>query len=227
MASGSEARRQRKWLREVLRPLRGAFRELMTATLFINLLALAVPVFVLQVYDRVVFFAGLSTLRGLVIGVGVALLFDFLLRQARSRMLQRAALHIDVELGRRLFDKIMSMPLRVLEGKPASHWQSLYRDIETVRNAFSGASAVLLADLPFAILFVGFITVIATPIAWLFLIIVPIFFLLAWGSGRTLSAANARERNAGLSRVQLVGEITAGRATIKALALDRTLRPVW
>jgi ATP-binding cassette subfamily C protein LapB len=227
MAFRSEARWQRKWLREILRPLRGAFRELLTATFFINLLALAVPVFVLQVYDRVVFFAGLSTLRGLVIGIAVALVFDFILRQARSRMLQRAALHIDVELGRRLFDKTMALPLRVLEGKPASHWQSLFRDIETVRNAFSGASAVLLADLPFAILFVAFITVIATPIAWLFLVIVPVFLLLAWGSGRTLSAASARERNAGLGRDHLVGELTAGRATIKALALKESLRPVW
>ncbi len=227
MASGSESRRQRKWLREVLRPLRGAFRELLTTTFFINLLALAVPVFVLQVYDRVVFFAGLSTLRALVIGVSVALVFDFILRQARSRMLQRAALHIDVELGRRLFDKLMALPLRALEGKPASHWQSLFRDIETVRNAFSGASAVLLADLPFAILFVAFIIVIATPIAWLFLVIVPVFFLLAWASGRTLSAASAKERSAGLGRDQLVGELTAGRATIKALALEDSLRPVW
>lgn len=103
----------------LLKPVRGRFREAFLISLFVNLLALAVPIFILQVYDRVVFHHGLSTLFALLIGVVVALLFDLALRQARSRMLQRVALGIDVALGRRLYDKLAALPLRTLESRPA------------------------------------------------------------------------------------------------------------
>lgn len=219
--------RPHKWLRPVLKPLRPAFREVLAMSLFVNLLALATPVFVLQVYDRVVFFAGLTTLQGLVIGMAIALLFDFVLRQARSRMLQRVALRIDVEVGRKLFDKLFALPLRELESKPSAYWQALFRDIEVVRNVFSGASAVLLTDLPFAVLFVSFIFVIALPIAWLLIIVLPLFLLLAWRSAAVLGAASAEERSAGFARDALVAEMIAGRATAKALALGDSLRPAW
>ncbi len=86
-----QAPRSNAWLKPILKPLRPAFREVVLISLFINILALALPVFILQVYDRVVFYQGLNTLYALVIGVVIAIAFDFLLRQARARMLQRAS----------------------------------------------------------------------------------------------------------------------------------------
>ena len=68
---------------------------------------------------------GISTLYGLLIGVLAALVFDFIIRQARSRMLQRVALRIDVTLGRSLYDKISALPLRTLESRPSSFWQTV------------------------------------------------------------------------------------------------------
>ena len=70
------------------------------------------------------------------------------------------ALRIDVLVGQRLFDKLMGLPLHMLESKPANRWQSLFRDVDVVRNTFSGASALLVADLLFAIVFFGVILVI-------------------------------------------------------------------
>src|SRR4051812_31855297 len=82
------------WLRDLTAPLTPMFKEVLAASLFINLLAIGVPVFVLQVYDRVIFHAGLSTLEGLVIGILVIVAFDFFLRRARARILQSVALRI-------------------------------------------------------------------------------------------------------------------------------------
>ncbi len=196
-------------------------------SLFVNLLALAVPVFVLQVYDRVVFHGGLSTLQGLVVGMAGVLVFDFVLRQARARILQRVALRIDVEVGRALFEKVVALPLRILESRSAAHWQSLFRDVDVVRNTLSGASAVLLADLPFAVLFLGLVFVIAPAIAWILLVMLPIFVIVAWRSGRVMTEANQRERETSLSRDALISEMIAGRTTVKSLGLERAIRPVW
>ncbi len=207
--------------------MKPVFREVLTMSLFVNIMALAVPIFVLQVYDRVIFSAGISTLQGLVMGVVLVLVFDYILRQARSRVMQTVALRVDVLVGRQLFDKVTSLPLNMLESKPANYWQSLFRDVDVVRNTLSGGSAILVADLPFAVVFLGLAFVIAQPIAWVLLIMVPIFTLVAWRSGRIMAAANKQERDSTLSRDGMIAEMIAGRTTIKALALDKAMRSVW
>jgi ATP-binding cassette subfamily C protein LapB len=217
----------RSWIWTFLKPVWPTFREVLAVSLFVNVLAIAVPVFVLQVYDRVVFHAGMSTLQGLAIGMAVVLVFDFILRQARSRILQTVALRVDVGVGRMLFDKIMSLPLAVLERRPAAYWQALFRDVDTVRNTLSGATALLITDLPFALLFLAVAFVIATPVAWVLLIFGLLFMVVAWRSGAVMTAASATERESGLARDGLIAEIIAGRTTIKALALDRAVRPLW
>ncbi len=220
-------RSSRNWIRPFLASLAPTFREVLVISLFINILALAVPVFVLQVYDRVVFQGGLSTLQGLVIGMGIVIVFDYVLRQGRARIMQTVAARSDVIVGRRLFDKLMSLPLASLESQPAASWHVLFRDVDVVRNTLSGASAILLADLPFAILFLGLTFVIAAPIAWILLLALPLFLLVAWRSGTVMAAAGRAERETSLARERLVADIVAGRTTIKALALGRSMQPLW
>jgi len=217
----------RVWLKPILKQLSPIFREVFVMSAFVNLLALATPVFTMQVYDRVVGTGGLSTLWGLVIGMTLVVLFDLSLKQARSRIMQTVALRVDVIVGRYLFDKLMSLPLHMLEGKPASYWQALFRDVDTIRNTLSGASAILLCDLPFVIMFIALISVIATPIAWVLLIILPLFMFVAWRSSGVMSQANQAERESTQSRDALIAELIQGRTTIKALALDRSMRPLW
>ena len=203
------------------------FREVLVMSLFVNLLALAVPVFTLQVYDRVVFHGGEATLYGLLVGMGIVLVFDYVLRQTRTRIMQTVALQVDVQVGRKLFGKVMALPLQALESQPSSHWQTLFRDVDVVRNTLSEATAILCADLPFAFLFLGLIFVIAAPIAPILLIILPVFVFVAWRSGAVMADANRAERETTQTRDGLIAEMIAGRSTIKALALDRAMRPLW
>ncbi|EPY00949.1 peptidase domain-containing ABC transporter [Magnetospirillum fulvum] len=215
------------WLKPILDPLRSVMRELLIASLFINLMALAVPIFVMQVYDRVIGHNGLSTLAGLTIGVALLLAFDWIIRTSRGRILQTMALRIDVDVGTRLFDKITRLPLRTLESRPTSFWQTLFRDVDTLRNTVSGATAILLTDLPFVFIFLGVIFVIGQPLALVFVLLLAAFAILAWASGRSVSEASGQEKNAQAGRDALVAEIIAGRATVKAVALDGALRPLW
>jgi ABC-type bacteriocin/lantibiotic exporter with double-glycine peptidase domain len=215
------------WLKDLLTPLRPVLRELLTASLFINLIALAVPIFVMQVYDRVIGHNGMVTLTGLVLGVAALLLFDWIIRTARGRVLQMMALRIDVEVGTRLFDKVTHLPLRALESRPAGFWQILFRDVDVIRNTVSGATAVLLTDLPFVFIFLGVIFVIGQPLAVVFLLLLAMFLILAWVSGRSIGDTTGRERNLQSARDTLVAEIIAGRATVKAVSLERAIRPLW
>lgn len=196
-------------------------------SLFVNVLALAVPVFVMQVYDRVVFSQGIGTLQGLVIGMIIVLAFDYILRNTRARVMQTVALRVDVLIGSRLFDKVSSLPLAQLENKPAAYWQSMFRDVDMVRNTLSGGSALLVADLPFALVFLLIIFTIAGPVAWVLVIILPAFMFIAWRSAGAMGTASQEERQSTQNRDGLVAEMINGRATIKALALEKAMRPAW
>ncbi|MGE5516107.1 MAG: peptidase domain-containing ABC transporter [Bacteroidota bacterium] len=218
---------KRAWLNAIIEPLRPVARELLAASLFVNLMALAAPIFVMQVYDRVIGHSSMETLKGLVIGMALVLGFDYVLRQSRGRIMQMVALRIDVEVGTRLFDKVMRLPLRTLEGRPTAAWQQLFRDVDTLRNTLSGASALLLADLPFVFVFLGVIFVIGRPLALVFLIMFVLFIVLAWRSGRALGDSAKREKNVTASRDALLAEIVAGRGVVKAAGLDRAVRPLW
>ncbi len=225
MEPGEES--TRGWLWPFIRPLMPIFHEVMAMSFVINMLALAVPIFVMQVYNRVVYHAGISTLAGLVIGVALILVFDYILRQSRSRIMQTVALRADVEVGRKLYDRMMALPLQNLEAMPAAHWQSLFRDVDVVRNTLSGALAILMVDLPFVVLFLGLIWIIAQPIFIVLIVIVPIFMLMAWRSGSVMASANREERQTTMSRDGMIAEMISGRTTIKALALDKAMRPLW
>lgn len=213
--------------RALIRPVWPATGELLLLSLFINVLALAVPVFVLQVYDRVVAKAGLTTLQGLAIGMAVVILFDFLLRQTRSRAVQRASLRFDLHFGQVLFEKLGRMPLRVLESRPAAFWQGLFRDSDMVRNAVAGPPVIMLVDLPFAVMFIAIIYVIAEPLVWVVLVAAAVFVLFALRSGFAIGAAANRERGTSIGRDAFLADIIANRTTIKALALEGAVRPMW
>ncbi|WP_413206342.1 peptidase domain-containing ABC transporter [Rhodospirillum sp. A1_3_36] len=223
-AEGATIGEGRGWLKEILRPLAPTFREVALMSFFINIAALATPVFVLQVYDRVVFHAGLSTLQGLVLGMVVLLCFDFILRQSRARIMQTVALRLESQVGQRLFDKLTALPLRVLEHRPAEYWLRVFRDVDVIRNTLSGASALLLCDLPFTLLFLGLVFVIAQPVGWVLVCAAVVFMTLALVSGRSVRSAAEQEKDSLGSRDTLLAELLNGRTTVKALALDRTLR---
>lgn len=215
------------WLLPIVEPIKPVLRELLAISLFVNALALGVPIFIQQVYDRVVAHQGISTLKGLVIGMGLLLVFDFVLRQTRARIMQTVALRIDVEVGEKLFDKLMALPLRTLESRPSAYWQLLFRDVDVIRNTLSGSTALLLIDLPFILLFLVVIFAVAEPVAWAFVCVFPLFLWLAWRSGTSLSDAADTEKSRQVSRDTLLAEMIAGRTTIKSLALERSVRPMW
>jgi ATP-binding cassette subfamily C protein LapB len=215
------------WLNPFLKPLRQTINEVVAMSAFINILALAVPIFTLQVYDQVVGHNGFSTLQGLVVGMIIIVVFDFILRQARSRILQNLALRIDVYVSQKLFNKFVSLPMQTLENKPSAYWLSLFSDADNIRDTLSGKSATLVADLPFAILFFIVILVIATPVAWVLLMALSIFMFCAWRSSAVIAAVNRAEHKTAQTRASLVSEIVNARGTIKALSLETVMGPMW
>lgn len=128
----------------ILKQGRGAFFGILVASFMINILMLAGPVFMLQVYDRVLPSRSLSTLIGLLLIVAVLFLIQSFVDAIRSRLLSRVAQAFDEALRGRTFDAVQREAL----ARPGDDGLQLMRDLDTVRGFMAGAGLIAICDLP-------------------------------------------------------------------------------
>lgn len=142
----------RHWFWGTLAENKGIYRDVMVAAFLINLFALAMPLFTMNVYDRVVPNKAVETLWVLGIGVGLIVLGDLLLRSMRAYFLDWASARIDVKLSSQIMEKVLGTRY---EAKPTSvgSFASNLRSFESVRDFITSATVVTLIDLPFGIIF--------------------------------------------------------------------------
>ncbi len=155
--------------------------QVVLATMTINVLALVVPLFVMNVYDRVVPNLALETLWALAIGVYLVIAFDFILKNLRSYFLDATGRNLDTILSGKIFEKLMKISLLNQTGSPGAMANRI-KSFERLRDFFSSATLVAFVDLPFALLFivmVGFLggtVMAAVPLGFGVLIILLGFF---------------------------------------------------
>src|SRR4051794_19135620 len=160
-----EAKR-RHWFWSEVWKVRREFWPVLLAALIVNLLAFAMPLFTMNVYDRVIPNKAVATLWVLALGVGLALVFDFTLRIARSRLIDEVGRRLDARLSQKLFEKVMNLPMSDRQGSTGALARRV-SDYEMVRDFFASTTVVLAVDLTFLFLFLGFITFVG---GWLVLV---------------------------------------------------------
>ena len=128
------------------------YRDALVAAVLINLFALALPLFNMNVYDRVVPNNAIETLWVLVAGITLVLVFNYLLSAARSYVVDTASKRVDVELSAKIMERVLDMRM---EHRPASvgSYAANLRAFESVRDFIASASLTTLVDLPFVLLF--------------------------------------------------------------------------
>ncbi|NDY90858.1 ATP-binding cassette domain-containing protein [Ideonella sp. TBM-1] len=215
------------WLGAALAPLRPAYLQALLLSLGISVLGVFAAVFSLQVYDRVIAKGGLSTLVALVTGMVLAIGLEFGLRQARALLMQRLGAQVEVALARAVYERLTCLPLARLESLPPGYWQTVFRDIELVRTTTTGAPALLLVDLPFLLLTLALVGLIAWPMLPVTLLTLAGFGLLAWRSERVLKPGHAQERERLLSRDLLQADLAASRLHLKGLGPSPALGQRW
>lgn len=218
---------QDDWLRSLMFRLRPAYRQVLAMAFVINTLGLLTALFTLQVYDRVVAHAGYASLVALVLGMVFVMGVDYVLRSGRALLLQRMGARIEVEIARAVFQRLMHLPALELEKRNATYWQSVFRDIELVRATCAGGTALLIVDMPFLLLSLVLIALIAWPVLPFALLTLVAFGVLAWYSGRDAEGKNASEKNKVNTRDATVAELAQARLHLKGLGAGEAAAARW
>jgi len=202
------------------------FIESFLASLFVTFLALAGSLFSMQVYDRVVPNKNYSTMWVLAIGVLVAISSEFLIRQIRSVMVDRACKAIDNELSLVFFGRALSVRM---DARPKSigTFAAQIKQFEMVRNFMTSSTLFVMADLPCSFIFILMIWYLAGSIAIIPIIFMPLVALIAFsftGSLKKLALQHQSESN---QKNGLLIESVDGIESLKAAMGEWKMLGIW
>jgi ATP-binding cassette subfamily C protein LapB len=214
------------WFWSVMRSSWRIYRDVLLASFFINLFAVATPLFVMNVYDRVVPNAALETLWVLAIGVIIVYLFDLVLKGLRAYFIEVAGKKSDILLSAFLFERVLGA--RYSE-KPESvgSFASLFREFDTVRNFYTSSTISALVDLPFIILFLLLIFYVGGALVWVPLVALPIIIIFSWLMQKPIKNAVEQSFVSSAQKNATLVESLVGLETVKVLGAEGLLQRVW
>jgi ATP-binding cassette subfamily C protein LapB len=203
-----------------------SYGHIALAAFLINMLALATPLFTMSVYDRVVPNGAIPSLIALSVGMGIAVLFDFVLRTLRSRMIDVTGKTMDVVLAANIFEHVMAVKMAQ---RPASVGiiANQLRDFDSVREFFTSGSVVSATDLLFAVLFLAVLFTIAGPLAWIPLVMLPTMIALGFLMQRPLDRAMKRLQAESAARHGVLVESLSGLETVRATGAESRMQTAW
>jgi ATP-binding cassette subfamily C protein LapB len=216
----------RHWFWSTLRPFAGNYLHIALASLLVNLLALAFPLFVMNVYDRVVPNGATASLTALAIGVVIAFAFDFALRFARSKMIDLTGKQIDVTLAARIFAHAIGIRLAARPASPGATANQI-REFESVREFFTSSTVISASDTVFALVFVAVMFVIVGPLAWIPLLLLPVTLAIGVLLQKPLDRAIATVQAEQADRHGLLVESLHTVETIRALGAENRVQAQW
>ncbi len=213
-----------KPFREVLR--RSGMRLLppvLAATLMITILALALPLALLQVYDRILPNASLGTLTVLALVVIMALLLEALLRIVRGNMLARIAAIAEAQAHRQAMEHVLRAPTAALTRHGNGYYAERLSAIGTLREAWSGPAMQAMLDLPFALLYLLALGYLAGSLALVPLAALAGMAAVAWHNGRRVRQASRVLSEAEERRFNFLFDALHAAHSVKILGAERLL----
>lgn len=208
---------QNSWFGYLLTRFKKLVWHLLAMTLVINLVALFVPLFVMVIYDKVIGAHSPETLPYLIAGVVVLLAGDLLMRWLRAKVLGNVAGRLDYLIGVETFRRLIYLPPSYTEQSTVAAQLSRLKQFDSVRDFFTGSSASVLLELPFVLLFIFVIAILAGYIALVPVVMIVIY--IAFGSF-WFPHVRAKVLRSGIARnnkQRILMQSMEGRQEIKAI----------
>lgn len=218
--------RPKHWFWDTITESWPVYAEVIIAAFLINLFALASPLFIMNVYDRVVPNHAIETLWVLGIGVTIVYVFDLLMRTLRGYFIDIAGKRADIVLSASLFERVLGLKL---DSRPPSvgAFANNLHEFDTFRDFFTSATLSTLIDLPFVFLFIAIIWLLGGSLAVIPLAILPACFISAYFIQRSMAGhVENLVRHASQKQATLIETLT-GLEAIKCIGAEGVLQRRW
>ena len=202
------------------------YGEVSLATILINLFTLASPMFVMNVYDRVVPNNTLETLWVMAIGVSLVFGFDFIMRSLRGYLLDVAGKKADVLMANMIFRHVINVRME-LQPTSTGVLAKEIQEFESLRDFFTSATITSVIDLPFSLFFIWVIWALAGPLYMVPLLAYPLVIavslLLQWPLRKVVEthSKQASQKNA------VLVETLFGLEAVKSLGAEGVVQRKW
>jgi ATP-binding cassette, subfamily C, bacterial LapB len=226
MPPAPEATTARRWFSQGFKGAGASYGHVIVATIALNVLSIALPLFTMNVYDRVIPNAALDSLAALSIGVMLAILFDFLMRGLRADMLDMSARAVDVRLSNGLFARLLGARFNPSPGAVGVQANTL-REFESLRDFFQSLTLTTLGDLPFALLFYVAIYLVAGPLVLAPAIAAPVTLMICIVVQRRIAGMMREQFRDAAQRNAVAIEVLVGLETIKTLGAESWAAERW
>lgn len=196
---------------------------LLTASLGLNLLATALPIFTLQVYDRIIPNQATETLTilvGLMLGV---LIGEGLLRSSRAAIAGWAGSRYEHMAGCWGVERLLGAEMVALGRETAGTHLERLAAVDRLREFYANQGSTIVVDLPFALIFLGLVWTIGGALAGVTVLVFATFGILAMIVGAALHKAIAARADSDDRRTSFVIEVLSGITTVKALTMERQM----
>lgn len=218
--------RPEHWFWGVLHQAWPIYGEALVASFLINTFALVTPLFIMNVYDRVVPNHAVETLWVLAIGAALVFGFDFLMRTLRGYFVDLAGKKVDVILSASIFEKMMGIQMA---SRPASVgvFANNLQEFEAFRDFLTSATITTLIDLPFIFLFILTIWWIGGPLAWIPALAVPLVIAVGLMLQVPLRRVVQEVFRHSAQRQAMLIETLAGLETVKSVSAESPIQRKW
>ena len=211
------------WFWRELVKHKAVWRDVLAASLFIQLVALATPIFTQVVIDKVVVHQSTNTLAVIGIALAMFLVFNAGMSWLRQYLVLHTGNRVDAVLGSEVFRHLLRLPLPYFEQRPTGVLIARVRAVETVREFMSGAAVSLLLDFPFLLVFAAVMFFYSWQLALIALVMLALICVLSIAITPLLRARLNRQFLLGARNQAFLTEYVAGMETVKSLQMEPRL----
>ncbi|MBM3618106.1 MAG: hypothetical protein FJX23_06110, partial [Alphaproteobacteria bacterium] len=203
------------------------FASVLLASFSANVLALALPLMTLQVYDRILVNGGLSTLAVLGFGVVVAVLAEWMVRVARSYLMGMAGAQFEQMASEEALRRILSADLKRSGSQSAGQYLEGLSAIGRMRDFYAGHLVSSFVDMPFMVIYLALIAYLAGSVVWVPMLLLVLFSMIIWVMGRHMRTLVRQREESDSHRYGRVIEMLSGLHSVKALGLEAKMQRLY
>jgi subfamily B ATP-binding cassette protein HlyB/CyaB len=215
------------WFLGAMHKYRRLLGEVLVASFFLQLFALAAPLFFQVVIDKVLSHRSISTLDVLVIGLVTISVFEAILGTLRTYLFSHTTNRIDVELGARLFRHLLALPIGYFQVRRTGDSVARVRELENIRNFLTSSALTLVIDLFFTAVFLSVMFIYSSFLTFMVMASFPVYIAISAAATPLFRRRLDEKFQRGAENQAFLVESVSGVETLKAMAVEPQMQRRW